>query len=76
MIEAVPMPPRVSAEQQVTIRNFELEGQVLSLQLQALERRAQDYMQGLRVEGYQLQRDQIGQWRYVAVPAPEEGSEP
>lgn len=65
-------PPVVTAEQQLQIRTFELEGQVLSLQLQALERRAQTYMQGLKVEGYQLQRDQAGQWRYVPEPTPQQ----
>lgn len=66
-------PPIVTPEQQLQIRNFELEGQVLSLQLQALERRAQAYMQGLQVDGYQLQRDQVGQWRYVADQPPSGG---
>ena len=65
-------PPVLTTEQQLQIRNLELQGQVLSLQLQALDRQAQAYMQGLRVDGYQLQRDQAGQWTYVADPVPAE----
>lgn len=66
-------PPAITPEQQLTIRNLELQGQVLSLQLQALERQAQAYLQGLRVDGYQLQRDAQGGWFYVPVPdAPKE----